>query len=63
MRLCSVPPAETNAVAFLINLNQANTEYLLIENRQALLYDIEMPAGDDRKTGGLLVLHVDEAMV
>jgi hypothetical protein len=56
-------PSATNAQAYRINLNTAKTEYLLIENRQPLRLDLEIPPGTDGKIGGLLVLHVDGAVV
>jgi len=45
---------ESNAEAFIISLPYADGEYLLIENRQPILADRQMP------DGGLLIWHIDE---
>jgi hypothetical protein len=60
---CSVAPSATNAAAYIIFLRADKTEYLLLENRQPLSFDTEIPAGTDGKKGGIFILHVDESMV
>ncbi|MCX7011987.1 MAG: M6 family metalloprotease domain-containing protein, partial [Candidatus Sumerlaeota bacterium] len=49
-----ISQAETNAQAYRIDHWYPNGEYLLIENRQPVSFESDMPQG------GLVVLHVDE---
>jgi M6 family metalloprotease-like protein len=42
---------------YQIDLNEAGTEYLLVENRQPISFDAKLPQG------GLAIWHVDEAAV
>ena len=54
--LYTLKPAATTVQAYRIDLNEGGTypEYLLIENRQRLAYDVNL------FTGGLVIYHVDD---
>ncbi len=54
-----VPHAEQVPAAWRIDLSSDRQEYLLIENRQPVQFDRQIPAGSDGVAGGLAIWHID----
>ena len=50
----SIQPSATVQDVYRINIGNSSSEYLLIENRQALDFDVKLPQG------GLCIWHIDE---
>lgn len=50
----SIQPSATVQDVYRINISNSTSEYLLIENRQALDFDVKLPQG------GLCIWHIDE---
>jgi M6 family metalloprotease-like protein len=56
----SAPASATNQIVFKITAGYPAGEYLLVENRQPVLFDQKIPAGTGGGKGGLAVWHIDE---
>jgi M6 family metalloprotease-like protein len=58
----SLSPAENSSeIVYKVTQGFPSGEYLLIENRQPLVYDRNMPVGPDNvQRGGLAIWHIDE---
>ena len=50
----AVQPAEISGIVYRIDAGFPPGEYLLLENRQGILWDSDWP------TGGMVIFHVDE---
>ncbi len=49
-----LPEVETTPTVYRINIGTSSTEYFLLENRQKIGYDVQLPGS------GLLIWHVDD---
>ncbi|GAX27244.1 hypothetical protein FisN_13Lh199 [Fistulifera solaris] len=52
----AIQPLEVSGQVYRITKGYPEGEYLVIENKQPIKYDSDMPAG----TGGIVIFHVDE---
>ncbi|CAN5508622.1 hypothetical protein BH10PLA2_BH10PLA2_10650 [soil metagenome] len=56
----TAPASATSPTIFKITAGYPTGEYLLIENRQPVGFDVKIPAGTGGVQGGLAIWHIDE---